>query len=60
MAISHCSLEMETPLLSQIRSGVGVGVGVDIFGPESELESESLKIRRLRSAALDQQRTLQE
>ena len=40
---------MENTLLGRSRSGVGVGVGVDIFRPESELESESLKIRRLRS-----------
>ena len=40
---------MEYLLLGRSRSGVGVGVGVEIFSPESELESESLKIRRLRS-----------
>ena len=33
------------------RSAVGVGVGVGIFRPGAELESESLKIRRLRSPA---------
>ena len=49
MGISHCSFGMETPLLGRSRSGVGVGVGVDIFRPESELESESFKICRLRS-----------
>ena len=37
-------------LLGRSRSGVGVGVGVNIFRPESD--SESLKIRRLRSPAL--------
>ena len=36
-------------LAGRSRNGVGVVVRVDIFGPESELESESLKIRRLRS-----------
>ena len=34
------------------RSGAGAGVGVDIFRPESELGSESLKIRRLRSPGI--------
>ena len=38
---------MEYCLLGQSRSGVGVEVGVDIFMPESD--SESLKVRRLRS-----------
>ena len=42
---------MENPLLGRSRSGVGIGVGVEIFRPESELESESLKVRRLRSPA---------
>ena len=36
-------------LIGRSRSGVGVGVGVNIFRPESELESESLNIHRLRS-----------
>ena len=49
MVFSHRSFRTENPLLGRSRSGVGVGVGVDIFRPESELESESLKIRRLRS-----------
>ena len=40
-------------MLGRARSGVGTGVGVDIFSPESELESESLKIRLLRSPALN-------
>ena len=44
---------MEDLLLGRSRSGVGVGVGVEIFRPESELESESLKIRRLRSPGDD-------
>ena len=34
-------------LLGRGQSGIGAGVGVDIFKPESELES--LEIRRLRS-----------
>ena len=34
-------------LLGRSRSGVGVRVGVDIFMPESEVET--LKLRRLRS-----------
>ena len=34
-------------MLGRNRSGVGAGVGVDIFRQDSE--SESLKIRRLRS-----------
>ena len=44
---------MEYLLLGWSRSGVGAGIGVDIFRPESELESESLKSRRLRSPASD-------
>ena len=43
---------MEYLLLGRRRSGVGAGVGVDIFRPESELESESLKICRLRSPGM--------
>ena len=44
---------MECFLLGRSRSGVGAEVGVDVFRPESGLESESLKIRRLRSPAQD-------
>ena len=40
-------------LIGQSRSGVVVGVGVNIFRPESELESKSRKIRRLRIPAFD-------
>ena len=40
---------MEYLPLSRSRSALGVGVGVYIFGPESELESDSLEIRRLRN-----------
>ena len=44
---------MENHFLGRSRSGVGVGVGVDIFSLESELESESLKIHRLRSPGFE-------
>ena len=36
-------------MLGWSRSRVGVGIGVNIFRPESELESESLKNHQLRS-----------
>ena len=42
---------MECFLLAWSQSGVGAGIGVGIFRPESELEAESLKIRRLLSPA---------
>ena len=51
MTTSYCSYGMEKRSLVRSRSGVGVGVGDDIFSPESELESESLEIHRLRSPA---------
>ena len=38
---------MKHILLGRSQSGVGDEVGVDIFRPELELESKSLKIRRL-------------
>ena len=40
-------------LIGRSRSGVVIGVRVNIFMRESELESESRKIRGLRSAAFD-------
>ena len=40
---------VEYLLIGRSRSRVGVGVGVGIFRPESELETELLKTRRLHS-----------
>ena len=52
MVTSYYSLGWNTSCKPESKRS-GVGVGVDIFSPESESESELLKIRQLRSPGSD-------